>query len=324
MTFATAVATRVSTDFRCHLCDSESFRIVVLKAPKQSAAVSSVSSVAAYACTNRVPTGMLQVVECTSCQLRALHPAPPAHDVEEAYTVVEDPDYLAIEAYREYAFARLLEHMHTWRKPPGRLLDVGCHTGLFSRAAQNAGWDAYGIEPSTWAAHLAEKRLPGKITSGFLDTASFEEQSFDVVTSWDVIEHVTDPKAELQRMMALLRPGGWLFLSTMRSNAPIVRLLGRHWPWYMEMHRFYFTPATLTALLTSVGLEARGVAPYVHYTSPRYIFWKLETTLGPLARAGLRVARALRAAERPIRIDLGDFFLIAAQRRADATSVQNA
>lgn len=313
MTLATAVATRVRTDFRCHLCGNDSFRTIVVKAPKQPAAVS-VSSVAAYACTNRVPTGMLRVVECTSCQLRALYPAPPAHDVEEAYTAVEDPNYLTIESYREYAFARLLERMHAWREPPGRLLDVGCYTGLFPRAAQRAGWDAYGLEPSIWASRLAEKRLPQKITSGFLETTPFQEQSFNVVTSWDVIEHVTDPKGDLARMAALLRPGGWLFLSTMHANAPIVRLLGRYWPWYMEMHRFYFTPATLSTLLSSVGLETRGVAPYAHYTSPRYIFWKLETTLGPLARAGLRVSQALRMAERPMRIDLGDFFLIAAQR----------
>lgn len=311
-----AVSTRTDIRFRCHLCGGSSFRVIVSKHSQSASPAESpsVSSVAAYACTNRLPATTLQVVECRSCSLRALHPAPSAEEVERAYAAVEDPEYTIIEAAREIAFQQLLVRLHAWRRPPGRLVDVGCYTGIFPRTAQAAGWDAYGVEPSAWAADRAAERLPGKITSGFLPSAPFAPASFDVVTSWDVIEHVTDPRRELARMAALLRPGGWLFLSTMKSDAGIVRLLGSRWPWYMEMHRFYFTPKTLGSLFQSLDLHVRAVEPYPHLTNLRYLCWKLESVLGPLARFGGRVAQRLGVADRVFKIDLGDFFLIVAQR----------
>lgn len=315
MSAPVASAGKVGTHFSCHLCGESAYRVLLSKAVGPHQEDPSISSAAAYACTNRLPVTALQVVECRSCRLRALHPAPPAADVERAYAAVEDPEYLQIEPYREIAFQKLLAHIRTFRRSSGRLLDVGCYTGLFPRAAQEAGWDAYGIEPSAWAAQVASDRLPGRITAGFLRDAHFAPESFDVITSWDVIEHVTDPKDELRRMAKLLKPGGWLFLSTMRADAPIVRLLGRRWPWYMEMHRFYFTADTLGALLRSAGLEPGACAPYPHYTSLKYIFWKLEPTFGFLARFGTKLARALRLDERPIRVDLGDFLLTVAERR---------
>jgi SAM-dependent methyltransferase len=267
-----------------------------------------------YACTTREERSDLRVVACTNCGLRALDQALPAADVEAAYAAVEDPHYLTIEPHREVAFDKLIRRVGKWRQPPGRLLDVGCYTGLFLKAALAAGWDAFGIEPSRWAARTAAERLPGRVTPGFLRGAHFPPASFDVVTAWDVVEHLTDPREDLTRMARLLRPGGWLFLSTMASEALIARLLGRRWPWYMDMHRYYFTPRTLEMLLAQTGFTLRVVESYPHYTSLRYIVWKLELTLGPFARGAAGIARALGIADRTIPIDVGDFFLAVAQR----------
>ncbi len=234
--------------------------------------------------------------------------------VERAYANVEDPTYVTIEPHRQVAFQKLVDVVGRHAPPPGRLLDVGCYTGLFPLAAQAAGWEAFGLEPSRWAATLAETRLPGRVTAGYLRDAAFPAASFDVITSWDVIEHVTDPKGDLRRMARLLKPGGRLFLSTMASEAPIVRLLGKRWPWYMEMHRFYFTPETLGFLLNDAGLTVRAIEPYPHYTSLRYIFWKLESVVGAPSRLAGRLVRALGVSDRTIKVDFGDFFLAVAER----------
>lgn len=305
----------MSETFHCHSCGGSTYRVIVDRRRERAhRTTSSPVAAGAYACTNRGTGSGLCVVECSGCRLRALHPMPDGAAVERAYADVEDPTYVTIEPHRQVAFQKLLDGIGRYASPPGRLLDVGCYTGLFPLAAQAAGWEVFGLEPSRWAATLAETRLPGRVTTGYLRDAVFPEASFDIITSWDVIEHVTDPRGDLQRMARLLKPGGRLFLSTMASAAPIVRLLGARWPWYMEMHRFYFTPETLGRLLTDAGLVVRAIEPYPHYTSLRYIFWKLESVVGAPSRLAGGLVRALGVRDRTIKVDLGDFFLAVAER----------
>lgn len=304
-----------STSFTCALCNHYEYRIVVQgHTSRQQEAGHGEISMEEYACTNREHGKFFQVVECTHCHLRTLFPIPPAQAIEEAYTRVKDDEYMTIEPSREIAFTKLLKRLESFVKPPGKLLDVGCYTGVFPMIAQRAGWNAYGIEPSAWAASVAEKRLTGKITRGYLSPTSFPTESFDVVTSWDVIEHVTNPYKECETMARLLKPGGWLFLSTMHSEALAVKLLGSRWPWYMPMHLFYFTPTTLSAFVTKAGLTVLHTLPYPHYTTVHYALWKLEPYLGPLARFALRSTKLLGLSQTVIKIDLGDFFLIGAQK----------
>lgn len=267
-----------------------------------------------YACTNRGHGKFFQVVECINCRLRALYPLPEIAAIEDAYRNVKDNEYLTIEPSREIAFTKLLARLGKFVKPGGKLLDVGCYTGVFPLIAKQHGWDSYGVEPSTWAASVAERRLPGKIRSGYLEQADFPEDSFDVVTSWDVIEHVTDPRKEIQLMARCLKPGGWLFLSTMSSQAPIVNILGARWPWYMPMHLFYFTPKTLDTFIREAGLITRDTLSYPHYTAVQYAVWKLEPYFGPVARAIQRLLHRLGLARTVIKVDLGDFFLLAVQK----------
>lgn len=304
-----------SEEFRCHLCDRQNYRVVVRgNTSHQQAAGHGEVSLEEYACTSRHHGQFFQVVECTNCHLRALFPLPPAEAVEEAYTRVKDSEYLSIEPPRKIAFTKLLQRLEKYAPPPGKLLDVGCYTGVFPLLAQQHGYEAYGVEPSEWAAGIASERLPHKIHQGYLASAPFPPGSFDIVTSWDVIEHVTDPSKEIELMARALKPGGWLFLSTMASEALIVKLLGSHWPWYMPMHLFYFTPKTLSEFMHRAGLKPQSPEPYPHYTTIQYVLWKLEPTLGPLSHALSRSAKQLKLSERVIKVDLKDFFLIGAQK----------
>lgn len=301
--------------FVCQHCHRKRFRVIVRgKTNRQQAAGHGEVSMEDYACTNRGHGQFFQVVECRACHLRALFPLPDAFAIEAAYVRVKDHEYLTIEPSREIAFTKLLRRLKAYTKSPGKLLDVGCYTGVFPQLARAAGWEAYGVEPSQWAASVAAARLPGKISQGYLADAQFDEASFDVITSWDVIEHVTNPQREITLMARLLKPGGWLFLSTMDSEALAVKLLGSRWPWYMPMHLLYFTPTTLAPFVTKAGLVVKGILPYPHYTTIRYALWKLEPYLGPIARLLIKGADHTGLATQVIKIDLGDFFLLAAQK----------
>jgi hypothetical protein len=128
----------------------------------------------------------------------------------------------------------------------------------------------------------------------------------DVVTMWDVIEHLADPAAELRRARTLLRPGGWLVVHTMDIGAPVARLMGGRWPWLMDMHLYFFSRRTLSRMLVESGYEvvwqgAQGRSLRLGYLASRV--QGLHAGLGGVARA---VVRRLGLRETAIPINLGD------------------
>jgi len=130
---------------------------------------------------------------------------------------------------------------------------------------------------------------------------------------WDALEHYTDPVAELRRARAVTRDGGYLALTTMRIDAPVVRLLGRRWPWYMRMHLSYFTPETVERALALAGWRLRHLHGYSHVVTWDYLALKLGG-YAPRAARVLRSALArLRLSGRIASIDLGDFMTVYAE-----------
>ena len=79
-------------------------------------------------------------------------------------------------------------------KIKGRILDIGCSAGFFLKVARDLGWETYGLEISEDTAAIARERYGLKVTVGELQEATFESKYFDVVTLWDVVEHVQDPE----------------------------------------------------------------------------------------------------------------------------------
>ncbi len=120
--------------------------------------------------------------------------------LQKAYMVVEDETYVEEREGREITFRKHLASLEKYTGPAnGRsLLDVGAYIGVFVEVAGKSGWHACGVEPSLWAVSQAKsKGLP--IIQGTLDALELQGRLFDVVTLWDVIEHVTDPAAELRK-----------------------------------------------------------------------------------------------------------------------------
>src|SRR5207249_10956114 len=114
-----------------------------------------------------------------------------------------------------------------------------------------------------------DRGLP--VTCGtILDLARTRAQ-FDVITMWDVIEHLPDPAGALETMRRLLRPGGLLAISTMDVDAPVARLLGRRWPWYMQMHLWYFSRRTLTRMVQASGYDVIGIRRHCRVVRLGYV-----------------------------------------------------
>jgi 2-polyprenyl-3-methyl-5-hydroxy-6-metoxy-1,4-benzoquinol methylase len=155
-------------------------------------------------------------------------------------------------------YAELLDGFETARKT-ARILDFGCGAGYFLEAARARGWEAYGTEYSGHALELArEKGL--NVVEAPLGGDAFAPGFFDVITAFEVFEHVRDPRTEASTVSHLVRPGGLLYCTTPNFNALSRRLLGARWGVisYPE-HLCYFTPRTLRYWLRGHGFTAESI-----------------------------------------------------------------
>src|SRR5262249_34567562 len=124
----------------------------------------------------------------------------------------------------------------------GRLLEVGAGSGAFSRVALRRGWDVDATEVS--ASGLRLLREPGvTVHAGDLADIHLPAAAFDLAVSLEVIEHVAEPSAHLEKLGRLTRPGGLLLLTTPNFGGLSRRLLGMRWRVVVPEHLGYFTTA---------------------------------------------------------------------------------
>jgi SAM-dependent methyltransferase len=215
---------------------------------------------------------------------------------------------------REATFQRHLDHLESLIQPEGphKLLDVGSHIGVFVQEARARGWDAHGLEPSAWAVEQAHAHGVPVIQGTLADVDPGRE--FDVVTLWDVIEHLADPLHELQRVAAIVRPGGWVCVHTMDVDSPFARLAGSRWPWFMQMHLYYFSRATLTAMLSRAGFRTVRAAARGRVLRLGYLVSRLTPYSQQLAGRIETAARALHLTRRLVPVNFGDLFTACARK----------
>jgi len=149
---------------------------------------------------------------------------------------------------------------------------------------------------------------------GTLEDGSFPASSYSVVTLWDVIEHVDNPLLTLQAAWHVLEPGGYLVVHTMDLNSLFARLMGKRWPWFMEMHLTYFTRATLYAMLVKAGFSVTWMGAQGRYLHAGYLASRVTALLPPVGRPLERIVAAIGLDQRPVRINLGDLFTTYARK----------
>lgn len=231
-------------------------------------------------------------------------------ELVDEYRLVEDPLYEEERDSRYVTFRRVLR---TVGRGEGRsLLDVGAYCGYFLDVARQGGFRPEGLELSKWAAERA-RALDFEVHNHTLAEHAASGRRYDAITMWDVIEHMADPRAELEAAFALLNPGGTLHLSTIDAGSLVARALGRRWPWLMDMHLYYFDRSTIRRLLEEVGFGDVSIGEYTHFVSLPYLLAKFEAIAGGLAPVITRATRLVPRGWR-IPINLGDNMLVRSVR----------
>lgn len=302
-------AVRVPEDepTRCYLCGGGQLQ---LKFRERLAPADAEAGSEAYRCTSFGHGTHPPIWKCRSCGMLFQSPMRDSAELLDEYRLVEDPTYEDERDARYQTFRNVLGAVG-----PGQgrtLLDVGAYCGYFLDVARQAGFEPEGLELSKWASDRA-RSLGFEVHAEALADRAASGQRYDTVTMWDVIEHMADPRAELQAAFQLIEPGGSLFLSTIDAGSPVARAMGRSWPWLMDMHLYYFDRSTITELLHEVGFQAVSIGNYTHYVSARYLMAKVEALAGPLGPVVAATARLVAGGWR-IPVNLGDNMLVQAVR----------
>jgi SAM-dependent methyltransferase len=176
---------------------------------------------------------------------------------------------------------------------PGRVLDVGCASGLFLKLLAGAGWTVEGIEPSETLYRRATTALVdvGQVHCGTLEQADLPQASFDAITVWDVLEHVPDPVRFLTLCRSLLKPSGRLFLNVPNLDSKEARMFGKCWPMLLAEHLNYFNRNSLNICARKSGLEWLRFGQRPVSFSIGYVLYRMAQHNIPGSSLGSKLAR---------------------------------
>lgn len=155
----------------------------------------------------------------------------------------------------------------------GTLLDIGAGTGDFLKVAKNYSWKVEGIEPSAQARKLASK----KNLTLHADQSGVEEQNFDVITMWHVLEHVPDLQKQISWLKNHLAQNGTLFIAVPNFNSEDAKIYKEDWAaWDVPRHLHHFSAKSIKTLFGNNGFEVIAQKPllfdsfYVSLLSEKY------------------------------------------------------
>ena len=240
-----------------------------------------------------------QVVRCRSCSLHYMNPRPSPELIVEAYSAAEDETFVAQNQGRIRGFRKTLGGIlrrRGMRDGSGlRFLDIGCAGGASLAAARSLGFQPVGVEPSRWMADYGRRTYGVEIHDGILKPGMFPPASFDFITMWEVLEHVTDPGALLRLVHELLTPDGVFVMSYPDFRGTMSRILGNRWPFWLSVHLLYYDRKSIVRQLAACGFQCDTLMPYWPVLELGYMCERAAVYIPP--------ARWLRSLVRAVGLD---------------------
>jgi SAM-dependent methyltransferase len=289
----------------------------------------------------RYDFGREKIVRCVGCELMYLDPWPTEEETHAVYgdSYFENPrfmtgdsaslfgyaDYIAERFIKQEQYVRIVHQIrrHLPSRPfPPRLLEVGCGFGYFLDTAFEEGFEVSGIEFNRHAVERLRRKYAFPILFGALEGLDLTAGAYDVVTMFDVIEHLRDPFGALDRLHRALAPGGLLIVATPDAESPVSRLLGKRLEDFRRTreHLFFFGRRTLARLLDAHGFDLLSIRSIGHTFTLAHLLDRLALYNRPLFTTLRRTATRLGLGGVRVRVNPMTKMLAVSRRREPAAA----
>ena len=195
------------------------------------------------------------LLRCSSCSLVWLSHPPKPEDIHQHYTEAYDRLISAAghNSPLRWTFRRSALAPY---KQSGSILDLGCSSGAFLQSLPAADWNLYGIEMSAESAKEAQRRTGASVIVGEILETEFPPAFLDVITCFDVLEHLYEPRRVMAKLAEWLKPGGIFYVLVPNIDSAEGRVFGSYWHGLeLPRHLFHYCPASLKFLAESAGLR---------------------------------------------------------------------
>jgi SAM-dependent methyltransferase len=204
-------------------------------------------------------------VKCRNCGLVYQNPRPAIDQMGFYYPREYTPFNFQQELSRgsqiqrsiiQYGFDRRRRIVLHYKKT-GKLLDVGCATGEFLNSMSKSGrWQLLGIEIDQAAADIARRNYQLEILNGTVFSETLPSNYYDVVTLWEVLEHIHNPLEILKRINNLITPDGYLIIRLPNLSSFDAACFGKYWAGYdSPRHLYIFDPGTIQKMMEKAGFH---------------------------------------------------------------------
>lgn len=262
-----------------------------------------------------------RMVKCSGCGLVRSNPVIEDARLRELYTH-SGFGYADELSNLKQTYGRCLEHVLDQLPDRGALLDVGCGNGFFLERALQLGFrQVRGVEPSAEAVALARPDVRANIVTRMFEPGMFPPESFDVISFFMLLDHISEPGKFLRACREMLKPGGFLICVTHDVRSLMVRLLGRRCPVIHIQHTCLYDRTTIAKLMRRSGLSQVDVRGLANGYSLDY-WLKLFPAPGWLTRSLLNVTGLLGLRNRTLTLRAGN--MVAYARKPFANSLREA
>lgn len=201
-------------------------------------------------------SGTQTIVTCNQCELIYENPRYPDSVISAGYEAAIESGHDTQYPMRVNSFFKALQRIKAAIPASGaKVLDVGTAGGAFLEAAKQYGYHASGLEPCGFLVEQG-KRRGLDIVQGTIDSHNLQENSFDMICFWDVIEHLSDPASAVEKAKRLLKPGGVLLLNYPDIGTWQAKVAGKRFWWIISGHLVHFSRGTISKLCAKAGMKA--------------------------------------------------------------------
>ncbi|MEX2512556.1 MAG: class I SAM-dependent methyltransferase [Cyclobacteriaceae bacterium] len=211
------------------------------------------------------------ICECQNCHLWFTNPRPDKENIQKYYQSVNYISHqnkansiinFVYKIVRNFTIKQKIKWLNEKVNKKGRILDFGCGTGHFLKAAKKNGWDSYGIEPDLYAASYAKTKNKINLINGLVELNNIKK--FDAITLFHVLEHVHDLNKNLSVLIDRLKKRGTLFIALPNRDSKDSKEFKENWASLdVPRHLYHFNQPVMDFLADKFNCRIVDIKPMI-------------------------------------------------------------